>query len=217
MCGRYAITLPPDAVRQWFRTSGELPNWPPYYNAAPTNMLPIVRNGDEGRELSLAHWGLIPWFSKDGKPSFSTVNARSEGVQSAASYRDPFKKRRCLVPASGYIEWTGPKTDRQPHYFTRADGNPMAIAGLWERWRSKDGPETKDSFTIVTTAANRFAAQFHDRMPVVLEQDSWDLWLKGEPDVAAALMIPARENALAERRVSKAINNVKNTEAEVLA
>src|SRR5215470_19741286 len=86
-------------------------------------------------------------------------------------------KRRCLVPASGYFEWTGPKTDRQPHYFTRADGKPMARAGLWDRWRSKDKSETKETFTIVTTAPSQFAAQWHDRMPLILEPDTWDAWV----------------------------------------
>jgi putative SOS response-associated peptidase YedK len=140
-----------------------------------------------GRELVLMQWGLIPWFSKDGKPSYSTINARAEGVQSAASYREPFKTRRCIVPASGYFEWTGLKNDRQPHYFTHADGQPTALAGLWDRWKSKDKSETKETFAIVTTEPSKFAAQFHNRMPLVLEPDTWDLWIKGEPDAAAAL------------------------------
>jgi putative SOS response-associated peptidase YedK len=180
MCGRYAITMPPEAVREWFRTYGEIPNWPVYYNAAPTTALPVMRQNKEGqRELALMQWGLVPWFSKDGKPSFSTINARAEGVRTAASYREPFEKRRCLVPASGYFEWAGPKNDRQPHYFTRADSQPMALAGLWDRWRSADKSETKATFTIVTTEPSRFAAQWHDRMPLILELDTWDAWLPG--------------------------------------
>ena len=88
MCGRYAITMPPEAVREWFRTYGEIPNWPVYYNAAPTPALPVMRQNKEGqRELALMQWGLVPWFSKDGKPSFSTINARAEGVRTAASWR----------------------------------------------------------------------------------------------------------------------------------
>lgn len=217
MCGRYSITLPAEAIRELFRTYGEIPNWPPYYNAAPTTALPIVRQGKEGRELVLMQWGLIPWFSKDGKPSFSTINARAEGVQTAASYREPFKTRRCLVPANGYFEWTAPKTDRQPHYFTRANGQPMALAGLWDRWRSADKTETKETFTIITTEPSKFAAQFHNRMPLILEPDTWDLWMTGEPEAAAAPMKPANEDALTERLVSKAINNVRNNSAELLA
>ena len=150
-------------------------------------------------------WSLIPWFSKDGKPSYSTINARAEGIRTAASYREPFNKgRRCIVPASGYFEWTGPKNDRQPHYFTRADGQPTALAGPWDRWRSKDKSESK------------FAAQFHNRMPLILEPDGWDLWMTGEPDAAAALMKPANEDALVSRPVSKAVGNVKNNGPELL-
>ena len=147
MCGRYSITLPPEAIRQLFQTHGELPNWPAYYNAPPTTALPIVRQAKDrgGRELALMTWGLIPWFSKDGKPSFSTINARAEGLQTAASYREPFKNgRRCIVPASGYFEWTGPKNDRQPHYFTRADGQPMArllVFGIAGRARTSQRPK----------------------------------------------------------------------------
>jgi putative SOS response-associated peptidase YedK len=218
MCGRYAITMPPEAVREWFRTYGEIPNWPVYYNAAPTTALPIVRRNKEGnRELALMTWGLVPWFSKDGKPSFSTINARAEGVRTAASYREPFAKgRRCIVPASGYFEWTGPKNDRQPHYFTRTDGNPIALAGLWDRWRNADKSETKETFTIITTAPSQFAAQWHDRMPLILEPETWDLWLKGDPDTASALMKAANEDVLVSRRVSKAVGNVKNNGPELL-
>jgi putative SOS response-associated peptidase YedK len=189
MCGRYSITLPPEAIRQLFQTHGELPNWPAYYNAPPTTALPVVRSAKngEGRELVLMQWGLIPWFSKDGKPSYSTINARAEGIQTAASYREPFKTRRCIVPASGYFEWIGPKNDRQPHYFTRADGQPMALAGLWDRWRSKDKSETKETFTIVTTEPSRFAAQFHNRMPLVY----WSPIL-GKDGCAEILTLPRR-------------------------
>jgi putative SOS response-associated peptidase YedK len=216
MCGRYAITMPPEAVREWFRTYGEIPNWPVYYNAAPTTGLPVVRQGKEGRELALMTWGLIPWFSKDGKPPYSTINARAEGVRTSASYRGPFKTGRCIVPASGYFEWTGPKNDRQPHYFTRADGKPMALAGLWDRWRSADKSETKETFTIVTTEPSTFAAQFHNRMPLILEPDTWDAWLSGNPETAAALMKPANEDILISRPVNKAVGNVKNNGPELL-
>ena len=219
MCGRYSITLPPEAIRQIFQTHGELPNWPAWYNAAPTAALPVVRPAKDGGgpELVLMTWGLIPWFSKDGKLSYSTINARAEGIQTAASYREPFKTRRCIVPASGYFEWTGPKNDRQPHYFTRGDGQLIALAGLWDCWRSKDKSETKESFTIVTTEPSKFAAQFHNRMPLVLEPDAWDLWMNGDPEAAAALMRPANEDVLAERSVSKAVGNVKNNGPELLA
>lgn len=217
MCGRYAITLPPEAIRQLFGTSGPLPNFPPNYNAAPTQTLPVVRQAGDHRELVLMEWGLIPFFSKDGKSGYSTINARAETVREKPTFRGSFKSRRCIVPASGYYEWTGPKGDKTPHYFTRADGEALALAGLWDRWQSADKAESKESFTIVVGSANRFAGQFHDRMPVILEPSSWDLWLKGEPDVAAALMAPAGEKVLTERVVSKAVGNVRNNRPELLA
>jgi putative SOS response-associated peptidase YedK len=161
-------------------------------------------------------WGLIPWFSKDGKLTYSTINARAEGVRTNAYYREPFKTRRCIVPASGYFEWTGPKTDRQPHYSTRADGKPMALAGPWDRWRGADKPEMKETFTIVTTVPSTFAAQFHNRMPLILEPDTWDAWLSGDPETAAALMKSANERVLNSRSVNKAVGNVKNNGPELL-
>lgn len=217
MCGHYAITLPPEAIRQLFQTHGGLPNWLANYNAAPTQTLPVIRQGKEGREVALTECGLIPFFSQDGKSGYSTINARAETVREKPTFRGPFKSRRCIVPASGYFEWTGANGDKTPHYFTRADGQPLALAGLWDRWQSADKSEAKESFTIVVTAANTFAGQFHDRTPVILEPDSVDLWMKAEPDIAAALMVPAREKVLTERPVSKAINNVKNNGPELLA
>ena len=126
MCGRYAITTPPEAVREWFRTYGEIPNWPVYYNATPTTALPVVRQSKEDRELALMQWGLVPWFSKDGKISYSTINARAEGVRTNASYREPFKTRRCIVPASGYFECPGPRA---------IDSHTTSRARMASRWR----------------------------------------------------------------------------------
>jgi len=131
-------------------------------------------------------------------------------------YREPFKTRRCIVPATGYIEFTGPKGDKTAHLFTRNDGQPIALAGLWDRWTSKDKSERKETYTIVTTAPSEFAAQFHDRMPCVLELRDVDQWLKDLPEEAASLMRPAKD-VLQERPLGKAINNVKNNAPELLA
>lgn len=126
------------------------------------------------------------------------------------------RTHRCIVPASGFFEWTGSKNDRQPHYFTRADGKPMALGGLWDRWRSADKSEVKETFTIITTEPSKFAAQFHNRMPLILEPDTWDAWLSGDPETATALMKPAKEDALVSRPVSKALGNVKNNGPDLL-
>jgi putative SOS response-associated peptidase YedK len=120
------------------------------------------------------------------------------------------------VPATGYIEFNGPKGDKTAHLFTRKDGKPIALGGLWDRWTSADKAERKETYTVVTTAPSEFAAQFHDRMPLVLEMEDVEDWLRASPDHAAALMRPA-EDVLRERPLGKAINNVKNNAPELLA
>jgi putative SOS response-associated peptidase YedK len=215
MCTRYVFTDPAEAIRDLFRITAPLPNWPPNYNVAPTNIMPVVRPIDGGRELAMMEWGLIPFFSKDGKRSFTTFNARSEELRTKPMYREPFKTRRCIVPATGYIEFSGPKGDKQTHLFTRTDGQPIALGGLWDRWRSRDNSERKETYTVVTTAPSAFAGQFHERMPLVLELEDVDAWLGAAPDEAAALMRPAKD-VLQERPLGKAINNVKNNGPELL-
>jgi putative SOS response-associated peptidase YedK len=219
MCTRYVLTDPADAIRNLFRVTGPMPNWPPNYNVAPTHIMPVVRPNKERteREVAMMEWGMVPWFSKDGARQWNTFNARSETVRTSATYKGPFLKQRCIVPATGYIEFSGPKGAKVAHYFTRIDGQPIALAGLWERWTSKDKSERKETFTVVTTDPNGFAAEIHDRMPMVLEMDDVETWLRAEPDEAAKLMKPAKDGVLQQRTLGKAINNVKNTGPELLA
>lgn len=217
MCTRYVFTDPAEAIRDLFRVTAPLPNWPPSYNVAPTNIMPVIRRVEGGREIAMMEWGLVPFFSKDGARSFTTFNARAEELRTKPMYREPFSNgRRCIVPATGYIEFTGPKGDKTAHLFTRADGKTIAIAGLWDRWVAKDKAEKKETYTIVTTAPSAFAAQFHDRMPCVLELADVEAWLRAAPEEAAALMRPAQD-VLQERPLGKAINNVKNNAPELLA
>jgi putative SOS response-associated peptidase YedK len=215
MCTRYVFTDPAEAIRDLFRITAPLPNWPPSYNVAPTHIMPVIRPIEGGRELAMMEWGLIPFFSKDGVRTWNTFNARAEEVRTRNSYREAFKTRRCIVPATGYIEFTGPKHDKVAHLFTRTDGKPIALGGLWDRWTSTDKAERKETYTVVTTAPSAFAAQIHDRMPLVLELDDVDAWLEAAPDDAAALMRPAKD-VLQERPLGKAVNNVKNNAPELL-
>jgi putative SOS response-associated peptidase YedK len=222
MCTRYVFTDPAEAIRDLFRITAPLPNWPPSWNVAPTHVMPVIRPtdirlADGGREIALMEWGLVPFFSRDGKRSFTTFNARAEELRTKPMYREPFRNgRRCAVPASGYIEFTGPKGGKVAHLFTRRDGKPMALAGLWDRWTSRDRSERKETYTIVTTAPSSFAARVHDRMPCVLELDDVEAWLRAAPDDAATLMRPAAD-VLQERPLGKAINNVRNNTPELLA
>lgn len=216
MCTRYVFTDPAEAIRDLFRITAPLPNWPPSWNVAPTHIMPVIRPIDGGREIAMMEWGLIPFFSKDGKRSFTTFNARAEELRSKPMYREPFKTRRCIVPATGYIEFTGPKGEKTAHLFTRSDGQPIALGGLWDRWRNADKSERKETYTVVTTDPSDFAGQFHDRMPLVLELESVEAWLQAGTEEAAALMKPAAD-VLQERALGKAINNVKNNAPELLA
>jgi putative SOS response-associated peptidase YedK len=216
MCTRYVFTDPAEAIRDLFRITAPLPNWPPCYNVAPTHIMPVIRPIDGGREIAMMEWGLIPFFSKDGKRSFTTFNARAEELRTKPMYREPFRNgRRCIVPATGYIEFTGPKGHKTAHLFTRTDGQPIALAGLWDRWASRDKTERKETYTVVTTAPSDFAAQFHDRMPRVPDLEDVEAWLRASPDETAALMRPAKD-VLEERTLGKAINNVKNNSPELL-
>ena len=178
--------------------------------------MPVVRAIDGGRDTTMMEWRLIPFFSKDGKRSFTRFNARGEELRSKPMYREAFKTRRCVVPATGYIEFTGPKGNKTAHLFTRKDGKPMALAGLWDRWVSSDKSERKETYTIVTTAPSAFAAQFHDRMPCVLESKDVDIWLRDLPEEASVLMRPAKD-VLRGRPLGKAINDIKNNALKLLA
>lgn len=217
MCGRFVQKSPANQLASFFDIKGPVPNFAPRYNLAPTQDAAVIVAGSDGRRLEIKKWGLIPAWSKEGKAEFATFNARAESVREKPTYRQAFEHRRCIVPADGFYEWTGPKGDKVPHLFERQDGAPLALAGLHETWRSRDGVEMIHSFTIIVTSANHWMSQYHDRMPVILEPSNFDAWLGGHPDAAAAFLRTAPEGALKERVVSKLVNSVRNEGGELLA
>jgi len=165
MCGRFQATTSAAELARLFKAAGPLPNVQQRYNAAPTQDLPVVlRDRETGeRRIEALRWGLIPFWAKDAKIGFSTINAKAETVATAPAFRDAFKSRRCLVPADGFYEWQ--KLDaktKQPYRFAMADGTPFAFAGLWERWKEPASGETVRSFTIITTAPNALCATVHN-------------------------------------------------------
>ena len=219
MCSRYSLTSPHEAVRAYFRYANDEP-FPPRYNIAPTQPVAIVRISTKGeRELALVRWGLIPSWVKDPREFTTILNARAEGVIEKPSFRSAMKYRRCLVPADGYYEWTGPQGDKRPYLIRLKKGGPMAMAGLWEHWMGADGSEM-ESMAIITTSANRALAHIHDRMPVVLQPELFDTWLdcKSVPPKDAVLFLQPSAPALLEAvAVSKAVNNPRNEGPEVQA
>jgi putative SOS response-associated peptidase YedK len=225
MCGRYAITLPPEAVRAFFHYV-EQPNFPPRYNIAPTQPTPIVRmqRGHAGktRHFNLVRWGFLPGFVKDPKDFPLVINARSETVLDKPSFRNAMRRRRCIIIADAFYEWrrdkgAGSKAASIPFLIRRRDGNPMAFAGLWEAWMGPNGEELETA-CIVTTDANGVMAAIHDRMPVILEPQDFDTWLDNddvEVEDAARLMRPADEDVLETFRISTAVNKVANDNPEI--
>jgi putative SOS response-associated peptidase YedK len=217
MCGRYTITSAPEVYRALFGY-GEQPNFPPRYNIAPTQPIPIVRLEQGERHFALVRWGLIPSWVKDPNDFALLLNARGESVTDKPAFRNAMKRRRCLIPADGFYEWQAGGGRKQPYYIRAKSGAPFAFAGLWETWEGPNGEEV-DSATIITTRANRQLAGIHDRMPVIVPADAFDLWLdcmNVDATTAAALIQPAPEGLLEAYPVSTAVNRTANDNANLL-
>src|SRR6202142_357390 len=175
MCGRYTLISTPEALRALFRYA-EQPNFPPRYNVAPTQPIAIVRLVDGKRHFALVRWGLLPSWVKDPKGFTLLINARGESAAEKPAFRAAMKRRRCLIPADGFYEWQKAGERKRPFYVGAKSGKPLAFAGLWGAWTGPNGEELETG-TIVTTAANKTLAPIHDRMPVIVPQDGFDLWL----------------------------------------
>src|SRR3954451_20696688 len=216
MCGRYASFLPAEAIAKIFGTVNPLPNLAPTWNMAPTMDAPVVRITREGaRHLDVLKWGLIPYFTKDLKKARKPINARSENVAKSGMFKDAFTRRRCLVPAAAYYEWRDDPGSKTPFAVARIDGEPVALGGIWERWKSPDGEELQ-TFATITTDTNHQLAGIQDRMPVIIERQDWPLWLGEAEGGLASLLHAAPEVVLRLWRVGKAVGNVKNDGPELI-
>jgi putative SOS response-associated peptidase YedK len=196
------------------------PNVAPSWNVAPTDPLPIVHyDAKEGaRDLEVMRWGLIPYWAKDIKIGFSTINARAEEVDTKPAFREAFQRRRCLVPVDNFYEWAKTATGKQPYAIALADRRLMALAGLWETWRSPAGERIR-SFTIVTTTPNELCAELHNRMPVILKPDSWPVWLGEQPAEVPqlkALLAPYPSDDMICWPVSARVGNVRNNDSSLI-
>jgi putative SOS response-associated peptidase YedK len=178
MCGRYRLSHRKQLVEEYFDTVSDEPEWTPRYNIAPTQPVPVIRQNPEEprRDLSLMRWGLIPSWAKDPSGSASMINARSETAGATPAFRDALKFHRCLIPADGFYEWQKIGKTKQPYCFEINNGKLFAFAGLWDRWKDPTGNSIK-SCSILTTSTNSVTSTIHDRMPVILDPDRYDLWL----------------------------------------
>jgi putative SOS response-associated peptidase YedK len=217
MCGRYRLSRRKQIIEEHFDSVSGEEDWSPRYNIAPTQPVPIIRQHPKvpRRELSLARWGLIPWWANDASGAARMLNARSETAPTLPAFRDAFKTRRCIVPADGFYEWQKIGKAKQPYCFEVNEGALFAFAGLWERWKDADG-KALETCSILTTTPNAVTSTVHDRMPVILEPDKYDLWLDpGFTDVVAAseLLKPYDARLMRCYPVSARVNNVANDDA----
>ena len=221
MCGRFSNRYSWSELHDLYSLSYEdALNLEPRSNIAPTQSSLVIRRSEDGRRYaSMMRWGLIPFFAKDPKKLPMMVNAKSETITTLPSFRDAIKKRHALAVSCGYYEWTGEKGAKQPWRFVRQDGKPITFAGIWEAWTPKGdavaawGEKPIESFTIVTAEPSPDISHIHDRMPVVLEQPDFDLWLDPDPslfDRHLSLLKPAQSGTLRYYPVSTKVNSSKN-------
>ena len=211
MCGRFYLDVTADQLANYFELPA-LPGLASRYNIAPSQDVIAVRVGEQGREWVNLHWGLIPFWAKDAKFGYRTINARAETVDTKPSFRAAFKSRRCLIPGSGFIEWQAVQDGKQPYCIHPKSGPLFAFAGLYEHWESEAG-KIIDSCTIIVTEANAVVAPIHDRMPVIIKPEDFATWLDPalqNPTQLKPLLkpYPAEETALYP--VSRRVNNPRN-------
>jgi putative SOS response-associated peptidase YedK len=208
MCGRFVSNIPADELKKIFNLI-ETSQLEPRFNVAPTQLSAVVRNLGEHNRLELLKWGLVPGWSKDLSFGSHLINARSESVAEKPAFRHAIKYRRCIVPTSGFYEWSHTDNKKQPYYIQMADKTPMCLAGLWESWKAPDG-NNLETFTILTTAANKIVAPLHDRMPVILHPDMFNLWLSHnmhDPEQLLQLYLPFPDEQLQAFKVPDLVNN----------
>jgi len=239
MCGRYVSATPPDQLAQYFGAESMLASdggsadeqtgraWTANYNVAPTHAVYTVYEQDGGRRLERFHWGLVPFWAKDPKIGSKMINARAETIHEKQSFKQPFAKKRCIIPADGFYEWKkveGHKR-KQPMYLTSIDGAPLAFAGVWDVWKDRNSldeagePLELYSCTIITGEPNERVAEVHDRMPVMLPPDVWDTWLdrdNHDVDALRSFLVPAPAELIRLHPVSTDVNNVRNNRSSLI-
>jgi putative SOS response-associated peptidase YedK len=222
MCGRARLSSDVSEIKLVFRIPPDrpTPNFPPSWNVAPTNSLPVVRYDAKAaqRSLDMLRWGLIPHWAKDIKVGFANINAKAEGIENKPAFRKAFERRRCLVPVDNVYKWRKTATGKQPYALALADRGIMALAGLWKNWHSPAG-EWVRSFAIVPTVPNQLCAEIHNRMPVILKPDAWPVWLGEEPandPQLKALLAPYPADDMICWPVSARVGNVRNNDSSLI-
>lgn len=224
MCGRFTQERPASELAEIFAAEPLADELGARYNVAPTDEAFVVVQREDRRAVTAYRWGLVPHWSTDRKSASRMFNARAETITASPAFREAFRRRRCLVPVDSFYEWKREGGVRQPYRVTRADGLPLALAGLWAGWRDPTNDEVQRTFTIVTTTPNAAMADLHDRMPVVLGPASWDRWLTDgrsgppvDPDELLAMLEPSDGVPLRIYPVNRYVNDVRRDGPELIA
>ena len=221
MCGRYGRRADKQFIAEWMQAHDtnvfDDSCFAPSYNVAPQSFQPVVRlSPDTGeRELTIMRWGLVPFWSKDGKMAFNTINAKAETITTSPAYRGPMKRRRCLVPADWFYEWK--KLDaktKQPYAIAMKDRSLFAFAGLWDSWKDKTTGQTLETYTVITTDPNELTALIHTRMPVIIAPNDYERWMEpGEPShLPVDLLRPYLAEEMAAWPVNARVGNIRNND-----
>lgn len=218
MCERFALLRKFDEIAAWYdaRPFGGV-EWQENYNISPKQLIPVLVEEPDGRELRLMQWGLIPFWAKADKIGASMINARADSLQEKPGFRDSFKDKRCIIPASGFYAWQKLIRSKEPWYFTPKD-DLFSFAGLWSRWISPDSIEV-ESCAIVITNANELVKPVSDSMPVVLERDHWSAWIAKatKPNKLLEMLTPLPAKQMTATRVSTYVNTAKNAGPKCIA
>ena len=218
MCGRFTLHIPPELLAEIFGLI-EIPTYPARFNIAPSQKVAVIRqNGDGQNRLDFLRWGLIPSWAEDISIGYKLINARSETVHEKHSFRHAIRYRRGLVPSSGFYEWKQEGKAKKPLYVQMKDGSPMVFAGLWESWKSPEG-EAIESCTILTTTSNKLIESLHDRMPVILHPQEYDIWLDREmtdPEKLNPLYKPYPAERMEMYPVRDLVNSQRNDTPDLI-
>jgi putative SOS response-associated peptidase YedK len=218
MCGRFGLFVTPEVLEEYFALAEPSPAAvsAPRYNLTPGQAVAVVREREGRRSAAALQWGLIPFWAKDASIGRRLINARLDSLAAKPAYREAWQRRRCLIPASGFYEWSAPVAGRKRPHFVRPVSEPLfALAGLWERWRTPSG-DTLETCVVVTTDANADLQAVHDRMPLLIPRDAHALWLDPRSSVDEALQIAARPPPLAAQPVGFGVNDPKNDDETLI-
>ena len=217
MCGRFTLNTTPELIESYFELDHPAPNFLPSWNIAPNSHVPIIwQMPDDGRACSFMHWGLVPHWAKTTSSKYKMMNAKAETLSEKPAFRDAYKKRRCLIPATGFYEWHATAQGKQPYYIGLKDQGLFAFAGLWEYW---EGEQTLNSFTIITTVANSLLADIHERMPVIINRSDYQKWLdptNHSDKQLNSLLMPNESVALHKHPVSSEVNNPRHDKSTLI-